>query len=66
MSYTNLEFSKMTTEDFNEIKNNLLTDFDDFWNEATFESEITSSNSYYIVAKQSNEIVGFARNKICF
>ena len=66
MSYTNLEFFKMTLEDFNEIKENLHADFDDFWNKATFESELTSSNSYYIVAKQSNEIVGFARNEICF
>ncbi len=66
MSYTNLEFSQMTISDFNEIKPNLLNDFDDFWNTATFESELTSSNSYYIVAKLDNEIVGFARNKICF
>ena len=64
MSYTNLEFSQMTLEDFNEIKENLLTDFDDFWNEATFENELKSSNSYYIVAKIENEIVGFAGMKI--
>ena len=66
MSYTNLEFSKMTLEDFNEIKENLLTDFDDFWNVTTFESELKSSNSFYIVAKLEGEIVGFARNEICF
>ncbi len=66
MSYTNLEFSQMTISDFDEIKPNLLNDFDDFWNINTFESELLSSNSYYIVAKQNNEIVGFVRNKICF
>ena len=66
MSYTNLEFSKMTLEDFNEIKNNLLADFDDFWNESTFKNELKSSNSYYIIAKLEGEIVGFARNEICF
>ncbi len=66
MSYTNLEFSQMTISDFDEIKPNLLNDFDDFWNINTFESELLSSNSNYIVAKQNNEIVGFVRNKICF
>ena len=66
MSYTNLEFSQMTISDFDEIKPNLLNDFDDFWNINTFESELLSGNSYYIVAKQNNEIVGFVRNKICF
>ena len=66
MSYTNLEFSQMTISDFDEIRPNLLSDFDDFWNTTTFENELTSNNSYYIVAKLNNEIVGFVRNKICF
>ena len=64
MSYTNLEFSQMTLEDFNSIKENLLTDFDNFWNETTFENELKSSHSYYIVAKIENEIVGFVGMKI--
>ena len=64
MSYTNSEFSQMTLEDLNSIKENLLTDFDNFWNETTFENELKSSNSYYIVAKIENEIVGFVGMKI--
>lgn len=60
MSYTNLEFFKMTISDFLEIKPFLTTEFDDFWNETTFEKELSSTNSYYIVAKENNEIVGFA------
>ena len=62
MSYTNLdlEFEQMTLSDFNEIQPILLNEFDDFWNESTFENEITSSNSFYIVAKSQHKIVGFA------
>jgi len=63
MSYTNLEFFKMTLSDFHEIKPILLTEFDDFWNETTFESELNMNNSYYVIAKQNNEIVGFAGMK---
>lgn len=63
MSYTNLEFSKMTLQDFNKIKPILLTEFDDFWNYSTFENELMANNSYYIVAKQNNEIVSFTGMK---
>jgi ribosomal-protein-alanine N-acetyltransferase len=60
MSNTNLEFSKMTLSDFVEIKPILSAEFDDFWNESTLENELSSNNSYYVVAKQNFEIVGFA------
>lgn len=60
MSNTNLEFSKMTLSDFAEIQPVLTAEFDDFWNESTLENELTSANSYYIVARDQNEIVGFA------
>lgn len=64
MSYTNLEFSKMTLDDFNEIKDTLTAEFDDFWNSTTLENELSSPTSYYLVAKLNNEIVGFAGIKI--
>ena len=64
MSNTNLEFFRMSLSDLNDIKYNLLDDFDDFWTASTFENELNSSNSYYIVAKQNNEIVGFIGMKI--
>ena len=64
MSYTKLNFSRMTMSDFLEIKPILFDDYDDFWNESTFEDELSSLNSYYIVAKQGDEIVGFTGMKI--
>lgn len=66
MSYTNLEFFKMTLDDLHEIEPILENEFDDFWTKATLENELVSNNSYYIIAKQNEEIVGFARNEICF
>lgn len=65
MSYNNLEILKMTISDFYEIKPILHTEFDDFWNDSIFENELKSENSYYLIAKQNDEIVGFIRNEIC-
>ncbi len=64
MSYNKIEISKMTMCDFDQIKDSLIYDFDDFWNISTFEQELTSPNSYYIVAKINDEIVGFVGIKI--
>lgn len=64
MSYNNVEISKMTLTDFNNIKNILISDFDDFWNANTFANELENENSYYLVAKINDEIVGFAGIKI--
>lgn len=59
-----IEISKMSLDDFDEIKFKLVSEFDDFWNTETLENELKNENSYYIVAKLSNEIVGFAGIKI--
>ncbi|MBR3002640.1 MAG: ribosomal protein S18-alanine N-acetyltransferase [Clostridia bacterium] len=55
-----LEINKMTVKDLNLISKNLYDDFDDFWTYSVFKSELENNNSKYIVAKQNNEIVGFA------
>ena len=60
MSYNNIEISKMTISDFEEISSTLLNDFDDFWQPSTLEKELQNENSYYIVARYLSEIVGFA------
>jgi len=60
MSYNNVEISKMSLTDFNNIKDILYSDFDDFWNENTFVNELESENSYYLVAKINNDVIGFA------
>lgn len=50
----------MTLEDYEEIKDVLLEDFDDFWKPSILESELKSENSKYVVAKVDGNIVGFA------
>ena len=40
MSYNNIEISKMTISDFEEISSTLLKDFDDFWQPSTLKKEL--------------------------
>ena len=53
---------KMDMSDFELIKNNLKSDFDDFWNENILEQELLNNERIYLVAKskETNEILGFA------
>ena len=51
---------QMTLSHLLEIKDILLTEFDDFWTYNVFESELKNENSKYFVALIDNEIVGFA------
>lgn len=58
-----LEITKMELYDLEQISDRLKEEFDDFWTVNTLKQEIenkTGLNSYYIVAKQNSEIVGFA------
>jgi len=54
-----LNFSKMILDDLNIISPILQSDFDDFWNDNILKSELENENSYYIVAKENDAIVGF-------
>ena len=47
-------------EDFENIKDILQTEFDDFWKPSILKSELESINSHYIVAEENNAIIGFA------
>lgn len=51
---------KMTLADFDLIKDNLQIEFDEFWTPGILKSELENRNSKYVVAKENNEIVGFA------
>ena len=51
---------KMTFSDFECIKDILQTDFDEFWTPNILKSELENENSKYIIAKENDEIVGFA------
>ncbi len=60
MNNSIIEISEMSLTDFEEIQSVLISDFDDFWNSETLKNELKNNNSYYIVAKINNSIVGFA------
>mgnify|MGYP004686488823 FL=1 len=56
----NFSIEKMTLDSLISIKDILISDFDDFWNYDILKQELECSNSYFIIAKNNNEIVGFA------
>lgn len=50
----NITLSIMTISDLENIKDILISDFDDYWNYNTLKEELTCENSIYIVAKQDS------------
>ncbi len=50
----------MTHEDLLYFKNNLITEFDNFWNYSILVQEFSNENTTYIVARQDGQILGFA------
>lgn len=52
--------SEMNLQDLENIKGCLLTDFDNFWSYNILKQELENGKSKCFVAKQENEIVGFA------
>ena len=50
----NITLSIMTISDLENIKDILISDFDDYWNYNTLKEELTCKNSIYIVAKQES------------
>lgn len=55
-----IEIEEMTLSDFEEIKDTLQKDFDEFWTPSILKSELENNLSKYVVAKKENQIVGFA------
>ena len=55
-----MEIMKMTLSDFEKIKDVLQEKYDDFWNEIVLYAELKNENSKYIVAKENDDILGFA------
>ena len=66
MYLENLSITLMNMQDLEMIKDSLYSDFDEFWNYETFETELTSPLSLYFVAKYNNEILGFIGCKQIF
>ncbi len=55
-----IEIKEMTLSDFEEIKDILQVEFDEFWTSGVLKSELESDLSKYVVAKENERIVGFA------
>lgn len=60
----NIKISRMTTTDLNILEGILIEKFDEFWSYNALKEELSCTNSYYIVAKEGSNIVGFAGIKI--
>ena len=60
-----IQIKEMSLFDLENIKDILISDFDDFWNYNILKEELESPNSKYITAKTNDdEIIGFAGIKI--
>ena len=55
-----IEIQKMTKEHLDEIKDILITEFDEFWNAEVLEKELENPLSTYIVAISDKQVVGYA------
>ncbi len=55
-----IKILNMTLQDYEQIENCLISDFDDFWTPSILKSELLTENKIYLVAKKENEILGFA------
>ena len=60
----NINIREMTLSDLENIKEILISDFDDFWTYNVLKEELVSNISKYFIALMDNEIVGFAGIKI--
>ena len=55
-----MEITEMTLEDLEQMKNTLYSDFDNFWSYNVLKQELVNDKTKYIIAKEKNEVVGFA------
>ena len=63
-SNSDIYITDMNFEDLENLKDDLFTSFDDFWNYDILKSELLSDSSKYIIAKLNDNIVGFAGLKL--
>ena len=60
-----MEIFTMTLKDLEQMKDTLYSDFDNFWSYNVLKQELENKNTTYIVAKENNEIIGFAGISTC-
>ena len=56
----NCEIIPMNLEHFLMIEQDLISQFDSFWNPSILKEELNNINSHYFVAISDGQIVGFA------
>ena len=60
-----MEITEMTLKDLENMKDTLYSDFDNFWSYNVLKQELENENTIYIIAKDKDEVVGFAGISIC-
>ena len=55
-----MEIFTMTLADLEQMKDTLYSDFDNFWSYNVLKQELENKNTTYIVAKEDDEVIGFA------
>ena len=60
-----MEITKMTLTDLEQMKNTLYSDFDNVWSYNVLKQELENENTTYIIAKEKEEVVGFAGISVC-
>lgn len=61
-----MEITEMTLDDLESMKDTLYSDFDNFWSYNILKQELQNEKTTYIIAKENNEVVGFAGISIIF
>ena len=56
----------MTLDDLEQMKDTLYSDYDNFWSYNILKQELENDKTKYIIARENNEIVGFAGILIIF
>lgn len=60
-----MEITEMTLKDLDDMKDILYSDFDNFWSYNVLKQELENENTTYIIAKEKEEVVGFAGISVC-
>ena len=61
-----MEITEMTLDDLEQMKNTLYSDFDNFCSYNVLKQELENDKTKYIIAKEKNEVVGFAGISVIF
>lgn len=61
-----MEITEMTLDDLEQMKDTLYSDFDNFWSYNVLKQELENDKTKYIIAKEKNEVVGFAGISVIF